>query len=141
MNDVAWQALTRQRFNMMLTGVFATTALALAMIGLYGLLSYQVTQRTREIGVRVALGARRVDVLVMIVRRGLALTALGLFTGAGASLGLARLLKTLLFGVTATSPWVYATVAGTLLAVALLASMVPARRAMRADPLTALRAE
>lgn len=141
MNDVAWAALAQQRFNMLLTSVFAATALALAMVGLYGLLSYQVAQRTREIGVRMALGARRSDVLRMIVRRGLILTGIGLVIGAAASLALARFLKTLLFGVTATSPWVYATVAGVLLLVAFLASMVPARRAMRADPVIALRSE
>jgi putative ABC transport system permease protein len=141
MRDVAWSALARQRFNMLLTGVFAATALALAMVGLYGLLSYQVAQRTREIGVRMALGARRADVLRMIVRRGLILTSIGLVLGAAGARGLARFLETLLFGVTATSPWVYGIVAGVLLAVALFASLIPARRAMRADPVMALRAE
>jgi predicted permease len=141
MADVAWAAIAQQRFNMLLTGAFAVSALALAMIGLYGLLSYQVAQRTREIGVRMALGARRADVLVMIVRRGVILTSVGLVVGAGASLGLARFLKTLLFGVTATSPWVYAIVSGVLLVVACLASLVPARRATRADPVIALRSE
>jgi predicted permease len=141
MADIAWAAVAQQRFNMLLTGAFAATALALAMIGLYGLLSYQVAQRTREIGVRMALGARRADVLLMIVRRGVILTCTGLMIGAGASLGLARFLKTLLFGVTATSPWVYATVGGVLLLVACLASLIPARRATRADPVLALRSE
>jgi putative ABC transport system permease protein len=141
MNDVAWSALAQQRFNMLLTGVFAATALALAMVGLYGLLSYQVAQRTREIGVRMALGARRSDVLRMIVRRGLLLTGIGLLIGVAGALGLARFLATLLFGVGATSPWVYAAVAGVLLAVAFLASAVSARRAMHADPVMALRSE
>ena len=141
MNDVAWAALAQRRFNMLLTAVFAGTALALAMIGLYGLLSYQVAQRTREIGVRLALGARRADVLAMIVRRGLLLTVAGLAIGAAGALGLSRFLKTLLFGVTPTSPWVYAAVGGVLLAVAILASLIPARRAMRADPVMALRSE
>jgi predicted permease len=141
LRDVAWAALARQRFNMLLTGVFAATALALAMIGLYGLLSYQVAQRTREIGVRMALGARRIDVLLMIVRRGLLLTAAGLAIGAAASFGLARFVRTLLFGVTPASPWVYAAVAAMLLTVAAVASLVPARRAMRADPVMALRSE
>jgi predicted permease len=141
MRDVASAALARQRFNMLLTGVFAATALALAMVGLYGLLSYQVAQRTREIGVRMALGARRSDVLRMIVTRGLTLTGIGLVLGAIGALGLAGFLKTLLFGVTPTSPWVYAAVAGVLLAVAILASALPARRAMYADPVRALRSE
>jgi putative ABC transport system permease protein len=139
--DVAWAAVAQRRFNMLLTGVFAATALALAMLGLYGLLSYQVAQRTREIGVRMALGARRADVLLMIVRRGLLLTVAGLAIGATVSLGLARFVKALLFGVTPTSPWVYAAVAAMLLTVAAAASMAPARRAMRADPVTALRSE
>ena len=141
LRDVAWAALAGRRFNMVLTGVFAATALALAMLGLYGLLSYQVAQRTREIGVRMALGARRADVLMMIVRRGLLLTVAGLAIGAAVSLGLARFVKALLFGVTPTSPWVYAAVAAMLLTVAAAASLVPARRAMRADPVTALRSE
>ena len=141
LRDVAWEALARRRFNMLLTGVFAATALALAMLGLYGLLSYQVAQRTREIGVRIALGARRADVLLMIVRRGLVLTASGLAIGAAASLELTRFVKTLLFGVTPTSPLVYAAVAVMLLTVAAAASLVPARRAMRADPVIALRSE
>ena len=141
MDEVAWAALAQRRFNMLLTGVFAATALALAMIGLYGLLSYQVAQRTREIGVRMALGARRADVLLMIVRRGVILTAAGLAIGVTASLGLARFLETMLFGVKATSPWVYAAVASVLLVVATMASLVPARRAMRADPVMALRSE
>ena len=141
MRDVAWAAIARQRFNMLLTGVFAATALALAMVGLYGLLSYQVAQRTREIGVRMALGARRADVLLMIVRRGLLLTSIGLLLGSAGARGLARFLETLLFGVKATSPWVYAVVAAVLIAVALLASLIPARRAMHADPVMALRSE
>jgi putative ABC transport system permease protein len=141
MDDVAGGAVARQRFNMTLTGIFAAVALALAMVGLYGLLSYQVAQRTREIGVRMALGARRFDVLRMIVRRGVVLTVIGLALGMAGSLGLARFLDTMLFGVKGTSPWVYAAVASVLLLVATLASLVPARRAMRADPVMALRAE
>ena len=89
----------------------------------------------------MALGARRTDVLLMIVRRGLLLTAAGLAIGGAASLGLARFVRTLLFGVTPTSPWVYAAVAAMLLTVAAVASLVPARRAMRADPVMALRSE
>jgi putative ABC transport system permease protein len=141
MDEVALGAVARQRFNMTLTGIFAATALALAMVGLYGLLSYQVAQRRRVIGVRMALGARRADVLAMIVRRGLMLTAIGLALGAIGARALSRFLEALLFGVTATSPWVYAAVAAGLLFVAALASLVPARRAMRADPVVALRAE
>jgi putative ABC transport system permease protein len=141
LDDVARGAVAQQRFNMALTGIFAAIALALAMVGLYGLLSYQVAQRTREIGVRMALGARRSDVLRMIVRRGVVLTAIGLALGIAGSLQLVRFLETMLFGVKGTSLWVYAAVAGVLLLVATMASLVPARRAMRADPVMALRAE
>ena len=141
MDEVARAAVARQRFNMLLTGVFAAVALALAMVGLYGLLSYQVAQRRREIGVRMALGARRVDVLKMFVKRGLALTTLGLLIGAAGARALARFLETLVFGVTTSSPSVYVTAAAVLLAVACLASLIPARRAMRADPVIALRSE
>jgi ABC-type antimicrobial peptide transport system permease subunit len=111
------------------------------MVGLYGLLSYHVAQRTREIGIRVALGARRADVLAMIVRRGLVLTAMGLAGGALSALALARFLTSLLFGVNASTPWPFAVVGFALFAVALLASVIPARRAMNADPLIALRVE
>ena len=141
MAEVAASALTQQRFNMTFVGAFAATALLLAMVGLYGLLSYHVAQRTREIGIRVALGARRADVLAMIVRRGLVLTAIGLTGGVVAALSLARFLTRLLFGVSASSPWVLGVVAVALFAVALLASVIPARRAMNADPLIALRTE
>jgi putative ABC transport system permease protein len=141
MNDVASTALAQQRFNMTLIGVFASVALTLTMVGLYGLLGYQVAQRTRDIGVRMALGARRGDVLRMVVTRGLTLTLAGMVIGVAGSLGLGRFLKTLLFGVTPTSPWVFTTVAVVLLVVAFLASVIPARRAMRVDPVIALRHE
>jgi putative ABC transport system permease protein len=141
MNEVASTALAQQRFNMMLVGAFAAVALVLTMVGLYGLLAYQVARRTLEIGVRIALGAQRSDVLGMVVLRGLMLTAVGMALGVAASLGLARFLTTLLFGVSATSPWVFGAVAGVLFAVAGLASVVPARRAMQVDPLVALRCE
>jgi putative ABC transport system permease protein len=141
MTDVASTALAQQRFNMMLIGIFAASALLLTMVGLYGLLSYQVSQRTREIGVRMALGARRADVLRAIVVRGLMLTFVGIVIGVAGSLGLGRFLETLLFGVSATSPWIFAIVAGALFVVAFLASVVPARRAMRVEPVIALRYE
>ena len=141
MNDVASAARAQQRFNMILVSAFAGAALVLTMIGLYGLLSYQVARRVPEIGVRMALGARRADVLRMIVSRGLGLTAVGLSIGLAGSLGLVRFLKTLLFGVSATSPWVFAAAGGSLLLVAVFASLIPARRATRVDPIVALRAD
>jgi predicted permease len=141
MSEVASTALAQQRFNMMLMGVFAAVALLLAMVGLYGLLSYQVAQRTREIGVRMALGASGADLLRMVVMRGLILTSIGLVIGVAASLGLAGFVKTMLYGVTPTSPWVFAAVAGLLTAVAFIASFIPARRAMSVEPVIALRYE
>jgi ABC-type antimicrobial peptide transport system permease subunit len=141
MNEVASTALGPQRFNMMLVGIFAAVALTLTMVGLYGLLSYQVTQRTREIGVRMALGAQRADVLRPIVARGLVLTIMGLVIGVAGALGLGRFMRTLLFGVSAGSPWVFLAVAGVLLAVALLASVIPGRRAMDVDAGIALHYE
>ena len=113
----------------------------LTMVGLYGLLSYQVAQRTRDIGVRMALGARRMDVLRMIVAQGFMLPLVGLTIGVGGSLGLGRFLRTLLFGVTPTSPEVFIAVASVLLVASFLASVIPARRAMRVNPVIALRYE
>jgi ABC-type antimicrobial peptide transport system permease subunit len=124
---------------MTLMGLFAGAALLLTAIGLYGLLSYQVAQQTREIGVRMALGARRSHVLGRVVLRGLALTAAGLVLGIAASLQLTRFVATLLYGVNAKSMWVLAGVACLLLFVAALASLVPARRGTRVDPVIALR--
>jgi len=141
MNDVASTAVAQQRFNMVLIGIFAAVALTLTIVGLYGLLSYQVAQRTREVGVRMALGASRTDVLGIVVFRGVLLTGAGMAIGMAASLGLTRFLTTLLFGVSATSPWVFFTVAGVLLVVAVLASAIPGRRAMSVDPVIALRYE
>ena len=141
MNEVAATGIARQRFNMLLIGAFAGVALLLTMVGLYGLLSYQVVQRTREMGVRMALGAQPGDVRRIIVVRGLILTLAGMAIGIAGSFGVARFLKTLLFGVSATSPWVFVSVAGVLLTVALLASVIPARRAIRIDPIVALRFE
>ena len=141
MNDVASTAVAQQRFNMVLIGIFAAVALTLTIVGLYGLLSYQVAQRTREVGVRMALGASRTDVLGIVVFRGVLLTGAGMAIGMAASLGLTRFLTTLLFGVSATSPWVFFTVAGVLLVVAVLASAIPGRRAMGVDPVVALRYE
>jgi putative ABC transport system permease protein len=141
MNEVASTAVAQQRFNMMLIGLFAGVASLLTMVGLYGLLSYQVAQRTRDIGVRMALGARRMDVLRMIVAQGFMLTVVGLTIGVGGSLGLGRFLRTLLFGVTPTSPGVFIAVASVLFVAAFLASVIPARRAMCVDPVIALRNE
>jgi len=141
MDDVVDQTLTSQRFSVLVLGLFATLALALASVGIYSVLSYIVRGRTREIGIRTALGARTSHVLRMVIGEGMWPTLVGIAIGAVAALGSAKLLEKLVFGVSATDPLTLATVGGTLAAVALLASLIPAYRASRIDPLDALRAD
>jgi len=141
MDDVVDQTLTSQRFSVLVLGLFAALALALASVGIYSVLSYIVRGRTREIGIRTALGARTFDVLRMVIGEGMWPTLVGIAIGAVAALGSARLLEKLVFGVSATDPLTLAAVGGTLAAVALLASLIPAYRASRIDPLNALRAD
>jgi putative ABC transport system permease protein len=135
------KSVAPRRFNMLLLGVFALVGLALAAVGLYGVMSYTVTQRTHEIGVRMAMGAQTDDVLRLIVGEGLKLTLIGALLGLGGALALTRLLKTLLFGVSATDPLTFIVIAALLIMVALLACWIPARRATKVDPLIALRHE
>jgi putative ABC transport system permease protein len=130
---------TEPRFTAVMMGLFAALALALAAVGVYGVMAYSVAERTQEIGVRMALGAREGSVLGMVVRQGMTPVALGLVAGLGLALALARLLASLLYEVRATEPAVYVTVSLTLLAVALAACLLPARRASRVDPMIALR--
>jgi putative ABC transport system permease protein len=141
MDQLLVDSLSRSRFTMLLLGIFAAVALLLAAVGIYGLIAYSVTQRTQELGIRIALGAQRRDVLRLVLAQGTRLTLLGLTLGILAALALSRLLATLLFGVTATDPLTFAGVAALLAFVALLACFIPARRATRVDPLVALRYE
>jgi putative ABC transport system permease protein len=139
MDELMVRATARQRFNMLMLGVFALVALCLASVGLYGVMSYLVAQRTREIGIRIALGGRPGDVRRMVVRESLMISVSGLVMGGVISLALSRVVAGLLFGVRATDPVTYVSIALLLLFVAAAASYGPARRATRVDPLTALR--
>ena len=139
MEEVAANTVARQRLNVYLLGGFAGVALLLAALGLYGIVSYSVTQRRAEIGVRVALGAQRGDVVRFILREGLALTIFGLFLGIVTAVAITRVMATLLFDVAPTDPLTLGMVSAFLTIVALLASYIPARRATRVDPMVALR--
>jgi putative ABC transport system permease protein len=141
LSAVVSDSVAEPRFRMVVLGTFALTALLLAAVGLYGLISYSVAQRTREIGIRVALGARPGQVTGPIVREGLRLAMFGIAIGLAGAFAATRLLATFLFDIDATDPLTFAVVAGLLLAVALAASYVPARRVLGIDPLSALRAE
>ncbi|HYY99141.1 MAG TPA: ABC transporter permease, partial [Pyrinomonadaceae bacterium] len=134
-------SLARRRFAMTALGLFALVAMALAAVGIYGVMSYSVAQRTREIGVRVALGAQGRDVLGLVVRQGMLLAALGIALGLVGAAGVTRVMGSLLFGVGATDPLTFASIALLLAAAALLACYVPARRATKVDPMVALRYE
>ena len=140
-SEVVADSIASQRFSVILLGAFAGLALLLAGTGIYGVLSYLVGQRTREIGVRMALGAQRLDVLRMVLQDGARMTLAGTAIGIVAALGLTRLMASMLFGVKPTDPITFGLVAVVLCGVALLAGYVPARRAAKVDPMVALRYE
>ena len=133
--------VARDRFALTLMGIFAVIALTLAAIGIYGVLSYSVNQRTQEIGIRMALGARPAQVRRIVVGQGLVLAAIGIAVGIGGAFGLTRLLDSMVFGVSVRDPLIFVAVPVTLGLVAALAGYLPARRATKVDPMEALRSE
>jgi predicted permease len=141
MDEIISDSVAARRFSMILLGMFAALALLLSSVGIYGVISYLVGQRTQEIGIRVALGARRWDVLRLVLSHSVKMAVLGLLIGVAASLALTQLMGKMLYGVSATDPFTFVAVAAVLTCVALAASYIPARRAMRVDPIIALRYE
>jgi ABC-type antimicrobial peptide transport system permease subunit len=141
MDEIISDSISDRKFSMVLLGTFAALALLLSSIGIYGVISYLIGERTHEIGIRMALGAQRNDVLTLVLSEGVRLTLLGAAIGIVAALGLTRLMANLLYGVSATDPLTFSAVPIVLLGVAMLACYIPARRAMRVDPMTALRYE
>jgi len=131
-------AVAQPKFNALLLSLFAGLALLLTAIGLYGVVAFAVVQRSQEIGIRIALGAQTGDVLKMVLRQGLKLTTLGLAIGLAAAYALTRYMQSLLFGVKATDPSTFAAIALLLIAVALMACWIPAKRATKVDPMVAL---
>jgi putative ABC transport system permease protein len=130
-----------RRFDLLLLGTFAALALALAMVGVYGVIAYWVSQRTREIGIRMAMGARSADVLRLVLLRGLQIGTIGVGLGVAGALALSRLMSTLLYGVSPADPFTFAMVSMMMALIVLVACFVPARRATRVDPMVALRYE
>ena len=141
MTERVSESVAQRRFQMTLLGIFACVALILASVGVYGVMSYTVAQRTHEIGIRMALGARPRDVLTLIVRQGMMLAVVGTLAGLAAAFASMRILNSLLYGVSASDPFTFGVVTSALFAVALIACVIPARRAMKVDPMIALRCE
>jgi putative ABC transport system permease protein len=141
MDELLGRSVAEPRFRTALLAIFAASALLLSILGIYGVLSYTVGQRTQEIGIRMALGARRGDVLSLVVGQGMALAGIGVTIGLIAGLALSRVLTGFLFGVSPTDPMTFGLVALVMAVAALLASCIPARRATRVDPVVALRAQ
>jgi putative ABC transport system permease protein len=141
METVRGESIAQPRFRALLIVLFGAVALALATIGIYGVMAYSVARRTHEIGVRMALGAQSSDVMKLVVRHGMSLTATGLAIGLAGAFALTRLLSAMLYGVSATDPLTFAAVSLALAGAAFCACYLPARRATRIDPIVALRYE
>ena len=141
MDDLIANSMGQRRFAMLLLAIFSSLALALSAIGIYGLMSFMVTQRAREMGVRMTLGASRTNVLSLVMRSGMALVGIGTAIGVAGAVAMKSVISSQLYGVSATDPTTFVLVAVALLAVAALATMVPAMRATRVDPAVALREE
>jgi putative ABC transport system permease protein len=141
MDQLVSDSLLRRRLYAVMLTLFAGVAVALAAIGLYGLITYAVTQRTREIGIRMALGARYIQVMALVLRQSIVLTILGLVLGIGGAAAVTRYLEGMLFGLTPLDPSTFVAVAGLFALVATFAAFVPARRATKVDPMVALRCE
>jgi ABC-type antimicrobial peptide transport system permease subunit len=141
MDEIVADSLAARKFSMILLGVFAVLALVLSSIGIYGVISYLVGQRTHEIGIRMALGAQQGDVLKLVLGQGMRMALIGVGVGVAAAIGLTRLMSKMLFQVSATDPVTLIGVSVVLTGVALAACYIPARRAMRTDPIIALRYE
>jgi putative ABC transport system permease protein len=141
LNQTVSASLSQRRFSMEMVGLFALTALLLASLGIYGVISYMVTERTREIGIRLALGAQRQNIIQMVMRHGLRLAIAGAVVGLVGAAVVSQLMAGVLYGIKSTDPLTFVSVALLLIAVALLACYLPARRAVRVDPMIALRHE
>jgi putative ABC transport system permease protein len=141
MEQVVSKSIARARFNTLLLAIFAVVALVLASVGLYGVMNYSATQRTHEVGIRMALGATRADIMRLVVGNGMLLTLIGIGIGIVASIGLTRVMQSFLFGVGATDAVTFIAVSALLIAVALVANYIPARKATRVNPVIALRYE
>ena len=141
LEEIQARSMAQTSFALVMLGIAASVALLIGVVGIYGVIAYATTQRTREIGVRMALGAQIGDVRKMFLRHGLSLTAIGIALGIGVAVVVTRVMSAFLFGVGPMDPMTYAVVSGVLAAVALLATYLPARRASRVDPIVALRAE
>jgi putative ABC transport system permease protein len=141
MDDLVSKSVSQQRSSMILLTLFAAVALVLAAIGIYGVLSYSVTQRTREIGIRMALGASKTEILKLIISKGMMLTAIGIVLGVAGAYALTRAVRSLLFGVGSLDLAIFVIVPMVFAVIAVFACFLPARRASQVDPLVALRSE